>query len=375
MAPRSTLTIGFFVTPDFVVLDLSGALEPFFLANADGQERYRLRFLSHNGGPVRSCEGLVISTEPASIEGLDTLFVIAGERSTQVAVPSDQIALVQSAIRRRVRRVASVCVGAFVLAAAGALNGRRATTHWFYASALQAAYPRIRVDGDRIFTRDGRLWTSAGITAGIDLALAMIEDDYGRELTRTIARQLVIAQRRTGGQLQFSTLLRVDPDTDRMRRVLSHVREHLGDSLTVERLAEIANLSVRQFGRAFMHATGTTPAKLVERLRVEAAKPRAEEGRETLEVIAAAVGFTSADHMRLAFLRVLGQSPRVIRRNATDVEAAPDSNSSVTAAQTTRAKQHVMTPANGTRKDSVRRAAKRVRSMRTESKTGPLQRD
>lgn len=372
MAPRATLTIGFFVTPDFVVLDLSGALEPFFLANAGGKERYRLRFLSHKGGPVRSCEGLVISTEPASVEGLDTVFVIAGERTAQVAVPSDQIAFVQSAIRRRVRRVASVCVGAFVLAAGGALNGRRATTHWFYASALQAAYPRVRVDGDRIFTRDGRLWTSAGITAGIDLALAMIEDDHGRELTRTIARQLVIAQRRTGGQLQFSTLLRVDPDTDRMRRVLSHVRERLGESLAVERLAEVANLSVRQFGRAFMRATGTTPAKLVERFRVEAAKPRIEESRESLEVIAGAVGFTSADHMRLAFLRVLGESPRVIRRNSIDAEAVPD-GSTPTAAETPCAKQRAMTPANSTRKGTVRPASKHLRLPRSDSRTGRLQ--
>lgn len=326
MAPRSTLTIGFFVTPDFVALDLSGALEPFFLANADGNERYRLRFLSLLGGPVRSCEGLVIATEAASIDGLDTLFVIAGERAARCEIPADQAAFVQSASRLRVRRIASVCVGAFVLAAAGVLNGRRATTHWFYAAALQDRHPRVRVDGDRIFTRDGRIWTSAGITAGIDLALALIEDDHGRELTRTIARQLVIAQRRTGGQLQFSTLLRVDPDDDRMRRVLSHVRERLAEALTVDQLAEVANLSVRQFGRAFMRATGTTPARLVERFRVEAARPRLEEGREALETIARSVGFTGADHMRQAFLRVLGQSPRLVRRNSGQATATGDAD-------------------------------------------------
>lgn len=316
-SPAPLLMIGFFITPDFVLLDLSGALEPFYLANTHKGERYRLRVMSSQGGMVRSAEGVCIGTEPATVEGLDTLFVIGGERAALHEVPIEQIAFVREAYKQRVRRVASVCVGAFILAAAGLLNGRRATTHWLYAPALQARYPRVRVDGDRIYTRDGRIWTSAGITAGIDLALALIEDDQGRDLTRKVARQLVVYHRRTGGQLQFSSLLRIDPDSDRMRRVLSYVRENLERPLTGETLAEVANLSVRQFGRAFMRATGTTPAKLVERFRVEAAKPRVEEGRESLDVIARAVGFTDADHMRHGFLRVLGQTPRAVRREIT----------------------------------------------------------
>ncbi|WP_428384380.1 GlxA family transcriptional regulator [Nevskia ramosa] len=315
MTPRSPLTIGFFLTADFVLLDLSGALEPFYLANVVDGERYRLRVLSNAGGLIRSCEGVLLDSEPVTLEGLDTLFVIGGERAALYDIPQEQAAVVREA-SGQIRRVASVCVGAFILAAAGLLDGRRATTHWRYAADLQARYPRVRVDGDRIFIRDGAVWTSAGISAGIDLALALIEEDLGRDVAASVARHLVVSHRRAGGQLQYSSSLQLDPDSDRIRRVLSFVREHLDQPLPVEKLAEIANLSVRQFGRAFSRATGTTPAKVVERLRVEAAKPRVEDGRESLDAIARSVGFADADRMRHSFHRVLGQTPRTVRRDA-----------------------------------------------------------
>ena len=316
MSHRCPLTVGFFITPEFVLLDLAGALEPFHLANRPGEERYRIRVLSASGGLVRSSEGVMVGSEPAGIEGLDTLFVIGGERAVLDRIPDEQTAFVRAAHDGGIRRIASVCVGAFILAAAGLLDGRHATTHWMYAPELQRRHPRVRVDGDRIFTRDERIWTSAGITAGIDLALSLIEEDLGRTAARTLARQLVVYHRRAGGQMQFSSLLRLDPDSDRMRRVMSFMRENLDRSLSLERLADIANLSVRQFGRAFFKATGSTPAKVVERLRVEAAKPRIEEGREPLEVIARSVGFTDTDRMRLAFQRVIGQTPRALRKDA-----------------------------------------------------------
>ncbi|MGQ0622828.1 MAG: GlxA family transcriptional regulator [Panacagrimonas sp.] len=324
MSHRSPLTIGFFITNEFVLLDLSGALEPFHLANVIDGERYRLRVFSNGGGLVRSAEGVMLNSEPVALEGLDTLFVIGGERAVLYDVPAEQIAVAREA-SRSVRRVASVCVGAFILAAAGLLDGRRATTHWRYAPDLQARYPRVRVDGDRIFIRDGDIWTSAGISAGIDVALALVEDDLGRDVASSVARHLVVSHRRAGGQMQFSSLLQLDPDSDRIRRVLSFVREHLDQALTVEKLAEAANLSVRQFGRAFSRATGTTPAKVVERLRVEAAKPRVEDGRESLDAIARSVGFADADRMRHGFRRVLGETPRNVRRDglafsATDAE-------------------------------------------------------
>ncbi|TDU26600.1 transcriptional regulator GlxA family with amidase domain [Panacagrimonas perspica] len=314
MTHRPPLTIGFFITPAFTLLDLSGALEPFHLANWLGGERYRIRVLSTSGGLVKSSEGVTVGTEPMEIDGLDTLFVIGGEGTVLRAVEPEHTAIVRAAYDSGIRRVASVCVGAFILAASGVLDGRRATTHWMYAPELQRRHPQVQVDGDRIFTHDDRIWTSAGITAGIDLALSLIEEDLGKTAARTVARQLVVYHRRAGGQMQFSSLLRLDPDSDRMRRVLSFMRENLEHSLPLERLADIANLSVRQFGRSFFKAIGTTPAKLVERLRVEAAKPRIEEGRESLDAIARSVGFADTDRMRHAFLRVLGQTPRALRK-------------------------------------------------------------
>lgn len=313
MTHRPPLTVGFFITPAFTLLDLGGALEPFHLANWLGGERYRIRVLSASGGQVRSSEGVTVGSEPAEIVGLDTLFVIGGEGTVEQPLETEHTAFVRAAYDGGIRRVASVCVGAFILAAAGLLDGRRATTHWMYAPELQRRHPNVKVDGDRIFTRDDRIWTSAGITAGIDLALSLIEEDLGKTAARTVARQLVVYHRRAGGQMQFSSLLRLDPDSDRMRRVMSFMRENLEGSLPLERLADIANLSIRQFGRAFFKSTGTTPAKLVERLRVEAAKPRIEEGRESLDVIARSVGFADTDRMRRAFLRVLGQTPRGLR--------------------------------------------------------------
>lgn len=318
MTRRTPLTLGFLITPEFTLLDLSGALEPFHLANWLSSERYRIRVLSASGGLVRSSEGVMVGSEQAEISGLDTLFVIGGERAALEPVQAEHTAIVRAAYDGGIRRVASVCVGAFILAAAGLLDGRRATTHWMYAPELQQRHPKVQVDGDRIFTRDDRIWTSAGITAGIDLALSLIEEDLGKTVARTVARQLVVYHRRAGGQMQFSSLLRLDPDSDRMRRVMSFMRENLERSLPLERLADVANLSVRQFGRSFFKATGTTPAKLVERLRVEAAKPRIEEGLESLDAIARSVGFADTDRMRHAFLRALGQTPRVIRREGSN---------------------------------------------------------
>ncbi|HTQ84270.1 MAG TPA: helix-turn-helix domain-containing protein [Pseudolabrys sp.] len=230
-------------------------------------------------------------------------------------VTSQEIDFIRAA-SSRARRTASVCMGAFLLAASGILDGRRATTHWRYAPKLQTMYPGVRVDGDRIFLEQAGIWTSAGMTAGIDMAMALIEHDLGRELCRTIARNFVIYYRRPGGQLQHSSLLDLDPDSDRIRQTLAFAREHLSSNLTVERLADTARLSVRQFSRAFVEATGMTPAKAIERLRVEAARPRVEDSRETLDAIAHTVGFDDPDRMRQSFVRVLGQSPLAVRRDA-----------------------------------------------------------
>jgi transcriptional regulator GlxA family with amidase domain len=222
----------------------------------------------------------------------------------------------------RSRRIASTCTGAFVLAEAGLLDGRRATTHWHRARELQARFPKVKVEEDRIFIIDGPVWTSAGMTAGIDLALAMIEKDFGADVARAVARQLVVYHRRAGGQSQFSALLELEPTSDRIQRALAYAKRNLATPLTVRQLAEAAHLSPRQFSRAFHAETGQSPAKAVENLRLEAARLMMEQSRHPIEVIARQTGFADRDRMRRAFLRAFGQPPQAIRRNARAEAAA-----------------------------------------------------
>jgi transcriptional regulator GlxA family with amidase domain len=307
--------VAFFVYPGFLLLDLSGPLEAFATANDLAPGSYRFSFMSIEGGEVESSSGLCVSTEAGVAAAIDT-FIVAGDPGlSDAAVSADTVEFIRTAAIGA-RRTASVCMGAFMLAASGLLDGRRATTHWCWASRMKARYPAVRVDGDRIFVNDGGIWTSAGMTAGIDLALALIEEDLGRDIARTIARMMVVYYRRPGGQMQYSSLLDLDPASDRIRRALTFARENLTDPLSVEQLADEARLSVRQFSRAFRAATGMPPAKAVERLRAEAARPLVEDGRETLEAIAAAVGFADAERMRRAFVRTFGQSPQAMRRLA-----------------------------------------------------------
>ena len=273
-----TRRIGFLVYPTFDLLDLSGSLEVFQWAGHLVPGSYACEVMALEGGAVRSATGLTVNAEQASVTGLDTLIVVGGGSVMSGTCPA-MTAFVQSA--RHLRRLASVCTGAFVLAAAGLLDGRAATTHWHWAARLQALHPAVRIDGDRIFVQDGGIWTSAGITAGIDMSLALVEEDLGRDIAQAIARMLVVYYRRPGGQMQHSFLLDQEPDNDRIRRALGFAREHLREPLPVERLAEVASLSVRQFGRAFLAATSTTPAKAVDRLRAETARPRVENSRDS----------------------------------------------------------------------------------------------
>lgn len=304
--------IGFYVPPCHQLLDLAGPMDAFHTANAaTGRQLYEWRVLSRNGGRMTSGAGLSIETNPADGSRLDTLLVVGGS----IAAMSDQqeVATVKG-LAERAARIASICTGAFLLAGAGLLDGRRATTHWSRARELQGSFPAVSVEPDRIYVADGPVWTSAGITAGIDLALALIEADHGPELARGVSRELVVYHRRPGGQSQFSVLSQMEPESDRMRIALAFVREHLSEPLPIERLAEAARLSPRQFGRAFRKETGETPAKAVERLRMEAAYLRLEEGSEPIDVIARAVGFNDPERMRRAFVTRYGQPPQAIRR-------------------------------------------------------------
>jgi transcriptional regulator GlxA family with amidase domain len=201
------------------------------------------------------------------------------------------------------------------------LAGGPATTHWRFAGDLQRRFPEVAVDEDQIFVVDGAIWTSAGMAATIDMALAMIEKDHGKEVSRAVARKLVVYHRRAGGQSQFSALLELEPKSDRIQKAIDYAGAHLRNALSVEELAEVANLSPRQFSRAFAAETGQSPAKAVEQLRVEAARLMLEQGRHSLDVIADEVGFFDRDRMRRAFIRTLGQPPQRVRRTGREGRA------------------------------------------------------
>jgi len=224
----------------------------------------------------------------------------------------------------RCRRVASVCTGSFLLAAAGLLDGRRATTHWAFAPELARRHPEIEVEPDPIFIRDGTVWTSAGVTAGMDLALALVEEDHDRELALLIARHLVLFLRRPGNQSQFSAMLRAQqPDREPLREVQRQVLEDVAGSHTVEAMAERAHMSPRNFARAFRVQTGVTPARYVESVRLEAARRRLEETAEPVQGIAGACGFPSAEAMRRSFLRAMQVGPSEYRRRFRSTPAPP----------------------------------------------------
>jgi transcriptional regulator GlxA family with amidase domain len=311
--------IGFVALPGFQVMSL-GALSVFELANKEmGEPVYDVRLLSETGGSIRSSIGVSVATEPFDDTNFDTL-IVGGSAVTGSLTPG-VIKFLRQALGRY-RRVAAICMGAFILAEAGLLDGRRATTHWNAARDLRARFPKVKVEEDRIFIIDGPVWTSAGMTAGIDLALAMVEKDFGAVVARAVARKLVVYHRRAGGQSQFSALLELEPKSDRVQSALVYAKRNLDKPLTVGQLAEAAHLSPRQFSRAFRAETGQSPAKAVEKLRVETARLMMEQSRHPIEIIARQTGFADRDRMRRAFLRAFGQPPQVVRRNARAEAAA-----------------------------------------------------
>jgi transcriptional regulator GlxA family with amidase domain len=306
--------IGFVVSEGFQIVGIA-AQAVFEFANRGAAEApYELHMLSEHGGLVRSSLGIAIETERFSRQAFDTLIVLGTEDATPNSTPG-LLKFVRRGLKES-RRLTSICTGAFILAEAGVLDGRRATTHWFYSRALQTSYPKVKVEEDRIFIVDGPIWTSAGATAGLDLALAMVEKDLGEDAARSTARKLVMHHRRAGGQSQHSELLALSPKSDRIQNALSFAEKNLGSSLSVDKLAEVANLSPRQFSRAFQAETGESPAKAVEKLRVEAARLMIERSHHPIDIVARETGFVDRRRMREAFLRTLGQPPQVVRRNA-----------------------------------------------------------
>lgn len=309
--------IGFFIFPDFQLLDAAGPLAAFEIASRlQPSPAYEIAVISAVGGAVKSSSGAEMNAAPLIEAGaLDTLIISGGEGTRGPAIDAETLAFVRS-VAGSARRTASVCSGAYVLAAAGLLDGRRATTHWGQCARLQRLFPAVRVEADRIYVRDGDVWTSAGISAGVDLALAMIADDLGEPTARAVAQQLVVPRRRPGGQSQHAAELDLAPPGGRFGPLMDWVRNRLDAPLGVEQLADFAAMSPRHFTRAFRAETGSTPAKAVERLRLEAARARVTDGAEPLERIAISTGFGDVERMRRAFLRAFGHPPQSLRRAA-----------------------------------------------------------
>ncbi|MGD0719591.1 MAG: helix-turn-helix domain-containing protein [Roseiarcus sp.] len=302
------------------LLDVAGPLQVFATANDLAQRGgapppYRLAVVAPEAPQTVSSAGLALEVAPlAPIDApLDTLIVAGGYGAA--AASADEALLAWLRARApRARRVVSVCSGAFLLAAAGLLRGRRVATHWARCAELARRHPDLVVEPDPIFIRDGDVWTSAGVTAGIDLALALVEADLGGAAALAIARQLVVFLKRPGGQAQFSAALSLQREGDRFGALHDWIAGNLGARLSTAALADRAGMSERTFLRRYREATGATPARTVERLRVEAAQRQLCQSSETLARIAARCGFGSQDAMRRGFLRVAGVLPQAYRR-------------------------------------------------------------
>ena len=307
--------IGLLVFDDFQLLDMAGPTSVFEMPiRGMDPAPYEFTLYSRHGGSVRASCGVRVHTEPlAERMALDTLIISGGE-GTRTAMHDGGLLTAIRSLSKRTRRTTSVCSGAFLLAAAGLLDGRKATTHWRRCPDLTRRFPNVQVQADRIYVRDDKFWTSAGISAGIDLALALVEDDLGEEVARKAARELVIHQRRHGGQSQFSVMQEVKLASGKFDSLISWIKTNLDSELTVDILAEKSRMSPRNFARVFKTETGTTPARLIEKLRLEAARDLVEGSTTSLQQIAQATGFREADRMRLSFLRAYGQPPMVLRR-------------------------------------------------------------
>lgn len=306
--------LAFVIYPGFQLLDASGPIVAFDLARRFEPLAYEFHLMSPKPGAVASSAGVTFEAEALSAGPFDTIVVVGGG----FQVDEDSMADIVPWLRREAplaRRTASVSTGAFLLAEAGLLNGKRATTHWGVSPMFTRQYPEVSLDPDRIYIRDGAIWTSGGATAGIDLTLALIEDDIGPAVARRVAQLLVVQQRRPGGQSQHSGLLELGGVSGRFADLIEWIREHLAEPLSIERMAAQAAMSPRHFARTFTQEVGVTPAKVVERFRVDMARSQIEGGHVPIEDVAKQCGFGDAERMRRAFLRSFGLPPRVFRHS------------------------------------------------------------
>jgi transcriptional regulator GlxA family with amidase domain len=330
---QAVRTVAVLAFPGVQALDVVGPLEVFgraarFLVDERGWKvrAYRTLVVAPRAGAVESSSGYALVAEralsrlPAEID----TFLVAGGQGVRSLLDDRRLHAALRAVRGRVRRFGSVCTGALLLARAGLLDGRRATTHWGSCARLAAEHPRVRVEPDRIFVKDRGVWTSAGVTAGMDLALAMVEEDHGRDVALGVARELVLFLRRPGGQSQFSAQLAAQlAERDALREVQAFALEDPEADLSVPALARRAAMSPRNFARVFARDVGATPARWVERVRVEAARRRMEEGRAGVDAVAEACGFGTREALRRAFRRQLGVAPREYRQRFVCEGGAP----------------------------------------------------
>ena len=310
-------SIGVLIFEDFQLLDAAGPIGAFEMPMRGVKPPpYTLEVIAPVAGPVRSSSGTVWMADAMPRQPKYDTVIIAGGWGTRNAMLDPKVQDFVRAAVKTARRVCSVCSGAYILAQAGVLDGKRCTTHWGRTPDFQKRYPAVKLEADCIYTHDGKVWTSAGITAGIDLALALIADDLGEEASRRTAQELVVYHRRPGGQSQFSALLDIERVEGRFTPLLAWIRERLDEELSVEALAGQAAMSPRNFSRAFLAETGVTPAKAVERMRLESAREQVEHSADPIDVVARRVGFGDPERMRRAFVRAFGQPPQALRRLA-----------------------------------------------------------
>jgi transcriptional regulator GlxA family with amidase domain len=308
-----TRRIAFLIYPGFQLLDAAGPIAAFEIAARYRPGCYTLKVVAAEAGWVASTSTAALHAEPfGRARGVDTL-VVAGGEGSRAAMSCARTRRFIQACASHARRTTSVCSGSYLLAAAGLLEGRRATTHWSRAADFARKFPRVRVQPDSIFVKDGSVWTSAGITAGIDLSLALIEEDLGELIARRTAQQLVVYYRRPGGQSQFSALLDMERANSRFTPLLDYVRSHLERRHSVLDLAARACMSPRHFSRAFHAETGVSPAKAIEQLRAETARGALGVSGRSVQEVARACGFGNAERMRRSFLRLFGAPPSAVK--------------------------------------------------------------
>lgn len=316
--PRRVMMLGYVRAQ---IVDITGPMEIFARARlANGTPAYQVELVAPEAGALVTTSGIALmvprgidDVSAADLATLDTLLISGGEGVGQQMQEGRVIDFVRRAAGPA-RRVASVCSGSFLLAAAGLLHGRRASTHWEATRLLQKLYPDVLVDEDAIYVRDGKFWSSAGITAGMDMALALVEEDLGRDVALSIAREMVMFLMRPGGQSQFSPQLAAQGISDeRIARVCQFITAHPAETLNVQQLADVARMSARNFARRFAEETGITPAQFVERARLDAACQMLAAQDKSLDMISRIVGFGPAERMRRSFLRHLGITPNRYR--------------------------------------------------------------